>query len=172
VKSSSAVRGFLIGYTSYEGPLTEDLVQETFLRAADCWDDLRERSSELRLAWLLTTAAHVAIDTFRRNETARKARPAVSGLQEREADSFRDALTAIALQRLERAIEAMPERRRLAALLRWRCGWKNAEIAEEMGITPGAVSQLLGAAKEVLRQELKGFIPFDIEESWDEDEGR
>lgn len=170
-QSSPAIYCFLLAYTCRDRGLAEDLVQETFLRAAVRWGELRDLDSEPRLAWLRQVAANAAVDAFRRNGTVRKERPGVSLFQPRESDPCREALTAMALQRLVEVIERMPQRRRLAAFLKWRCGWKNGEIADSLQITPGAASQLLTAAEALLRRELQGYVPFDLDESTGQGEG-
>lgn len=57
-------------------------------------------------------------------------------------------------QRIWSAIEAMPEKRRLAAELYFAHGLNQKEIAAMMHLTGSRVSQLLGAAVAALRQEL------------------
>lgn len=169
-QSSPAIRKFLRLYTSRDFRLAEELVQETFLRAADNWTVLRKLEYELRLAWLQRVAANAAVDAFRRNGTARKERPAIALFRQREVDPYREALTAIAIERLVEVIDGMPPRRRLVAFLRWRCGWKSHEIADALHITPAAVSQQLTAARTILRRELQEYVPFDSERPPDKPE--
>lgn len=57
--------------------LTEDVVQEAFQAAAGNWEKLRTFDATRQVARLCRTATHIAIDYFRRNETARRKQPEV-----------------------------------------------------------------------------------------------
>jgi RNA polymerase sigma factor (sigma-70 family) len=72
-----------------------------------------------------------------------------------------EVMTIIAVEHFIKAIEGMPPERARVAFLFWRCGWKNHEIAEVLGITAGRVSQQVRAAKAALRDELDPYVPFE-----------
>lgn len=158
---SPALFRFLLGVTRRDRDLAEDLVQETFLEAARKWPELRDLSDRPLFAWLRQVAANKAVDAFRKNETTRKARPIDPAFLERETDAYHDAMTSMAIRHFTVTIDRMPQRRRLAAFLRWRCGWKPSEIAEALMITPAAVTHLLNMAQATLREELQGHVPFE-----------
>lgn len=58
----------------------------------------------------------------------------------------RDAIGREAVERLERAFDQLPEQYREVITLARIVGLSHAEIAEQMGRTPGAVRTLLGRA--------------------------
>jgi RNA polymerase sigma-70 factor (ECF subfamily) len=85
-----------------------------------------------------------------------------------EADTDRDALTAIALEQCWQVIDQMPERQHLIALMRWRGNMKPSEIAAALSMTPDAVLSQIHDARRKLFAGLKERAPFaqdDIEES-------
>jgi RNA polymerase sigma-70 factor, ECF subfamily len=51
-----------------------------------------------------------------------------------------------------RAIDALPEPRRQAVILRWHHGMSAPDIAAVLGVTPGAVYQILNRAHALLRE--------------------
>ena len=103
-----------------------------------------------------------AIDAFRKNFRLRafESQLLVS-YEPSDSDPYMKAITAVALERFVKVIEALPQRQAKAATLHWRCGWTNAEIAEAFAITPGAVTHLLRKAETTIRRELAPYIPFE-----------
>ena len=81
-----------------------------------------------------------------------------------EADVHRESLTLIAIQRFVEVTNRMTPQQARVAYLHWRWGWKQCEIAEALGITPGRVSQLVAAARTTLRLELGPYVPFEPSE--------
>jgi RNA polymerase sigma factor (sigma-70 family) len=159
---SGSVHGFLRRFTG-DKELSEDLVQETFRKAAQNWRELRGLTEAECTAWLIKVAFNTAADVFRRSETARKMRPQVRDRYlPAETDVHRQAMTSIAVQHFIEVTDKMPPRRRQVAFLYWRCGWNNHEIAAELGITAGRVSQHIKEARRVLAQELRPYSPFDL----------
>lgn len=55
---------------------------------------------------------------------------------------------------LRRAIDALPERRRMVLLLRWRDGMRNEQVAELMGISVKTVENQITQALRTLREQL------------------
>jgi RNA polymerase sigma-70 factor, ECF subfamily len=159
---SGSVHGFLRRFTR-DNELSEDVVQETFRKAAQNWRELRRLTETERTAWLIRVAFNTAADILRRSETARKMRPQVRDRYfPTETDVHRQAMTSIAVQHFIEETGKMPPQRHRAAFLHWRCGWTIQEIAEEMGITASAVSQHIKAAREVLAKELRPYIPPEL----------
>lgn len=162
---STSVYRYLYRLTLKDEQLSEDLVQETFRKAAQSWHELRGLTEEKRLAWLKTVAFNTATDVFRHEETARENRPLIrERYMPAEADVCRQVITSMAVQRFIEVIDTMPPARRRVALLFWRYGWQNHEIAEALGITPGRVTQQIQAARETLREELGPYVPFEPSE--------
>ncbi|MBX6332138.1 MAG: RNA polymerase sigma-70 factor [Gemmatimonadaceae bacterium] len=57
---------------------------------------------------------------------------------------------------LQAAIDALPERRRMVLLLRWRDGLRNDEVAELLGISVKTVENQITQALRTLRERLFG----------------
>ena len=132
----------------------EDVLQETFLAVmehADAYEPGRPA-----LPWLggvLRNHAGMARRRERRRpDPDRAPRPAppddpaalAEGAEERE--------------RVQAALQALPEPYRGVALLRWRYGLEPAEIADVRGVPPGTVWSLLSRALQRLKVEL-GALP-------------
>jgi RNA polymerase sigma-70 factor (ECF subfamily) len=162
---SARVHATLRRLTRGDHQLAEDLVHETFIKAWKNWPVLRDLTEEERAGWLIRVAVNTAVDTFRHNKTACEKAPEVwARYRPPEPDAYRDALTSIAIKRFIEVTSSMPAQRSLVAFLTWRCGWRNAEIAAALGITPGRVSQHIRAAGETLRKELEPYVPFEPSE--------
>ncbi|MFT4048866.1 MAG: sigma-70 family RNA polymerase sigma factor [Solirubrobacterales bacterium] len=132
---------------------TEDVVQDSFARAfskiADGGFDGAFR------AWLFTIARNRSIDLIRServrlvpidgDETERGAAPTTSS---RPTDpELRDEFSW-----LVGAIADLPERQRAALLLSELGGFSHEAIADQLGASTGSVRQLVGRARESLRE--------------------
>ena len=129
----------------------EDVVQEAFLRT---WARAGEwRAGAARFStWLHRVLVNLCLD--------RKRRPAHAPL-DRElpvADTRPNAEAEVLAAERERdvaaAIAALPERQRAAVSLIYAGGFSNADAAESLGISVGALEQLLVRARRALRREL------------------
>jgi RNA polymerase sigma-70 factor (ECF subfamily) len=149
----------------------EDLAQEVFLRVYRARKKYRPRSKFS--TWLFTIANNLALNALR----SRSRKPAVpldvrdSGpLGPRPAEQLvKDKATAPSgqLRRKElvdvinRALENLNERQRMAVVLNKFEDMNYADIAEVMGLTTQAVKSLLSRARTNLRQELQAYIYMD-----------
>ena len=128
------------------------------------WPEIRGYTDEQRVGWLVSVAARKAIDTFRRNETERTHAMAVyEHHRPAEHDVHSQSLTSMAVARFSRVISEMPPARSRVAYLYWRCGWKQQEIAQELGLARATVCEHVRAARATLERELGPYVPFD---SW------
>jgi RNA polymerase sigma-70 factor (ECF subfamily) len=134
----------------------DDVVQDTFLtvwRKAPSW----KPDGPPLGAWLTRIALNLAIDRHRRRRVRRffglEAATEVADMQPtaEEETGARAALAAVVQD-----IRALPERQRAAILLAADGERSNAEIAFAMGLTVGAVEQLLVRARRTLRTRLAG----------------
>ena len=157
---SEAVYRFLYRFTAQDTQLAKDLVQETFKKATEKWDELCCLPDENREAWLIEIAKRTAISSFRRQETVRKKWPAVQArYRPSEADVHAQAMDRIAMRRFIEVIGTMSATRRQVAFLYFRCGWKQHQIAKALGISASRVSQQLKQAIRTLEEELRPYIP-------------
>lgn len=144
--------------------LAEDVTQAAFHAAMAQWPRLRCLDEPGRERWLKQVAANKAIDEFRRNSTAKTSRPAVwERCRPRDPDTHRDAMAAVALDLFWAAVARLPPQAYQAAVMRWRLGMSEREIACAMGVTPKTVSSHLSQTRKRLRAELSGYWPVDHE---------
>lgn len=150
-------RGVTLFVTRFLGNAAEgdDVVQETFLRVwqtAARYDPDRAAVS----TWIYRIATNLCIDRQRRGRFWRMfSRAEVGDVADLVADDAPDAPTTLAarqqLDRVRRAIAALPDRQRSAILLSAVAGLEGREIATILDTNPGAVEQLLVRARRTLR---------------------
>lgn len=124
--------------------LAEDLVQETFARAWQAWDKLRDEKAAK--SWLYTIL---------RNEHARLfERKRIEIDDGQELDDIVDATSSGVYDRFEMrdALKALPNTYREPLLLQVLGGFSCAEIASMMDISEGAVMTRLTRARLALRK--------------------
>lgn len=133
--------GYMAKRTGGDRALTEDVVQESYLRALDSWK--RKAVPDEPLAWLKQVARNILIDYLRRKKW-----DAPSGLEgvvpRTPADEFESLELVLAIAALgrkkARALEAF-----------YYDGLSVREIAGEMTISERAVEGLLRRARGSLR---------------------
>jgi RNA polymerase sigma-70 factor (ECF subfamily) len=134
----------------------EDLVQEAFVRVWERRLQLRPEASPR--AYLYRVLRNLIIDEYRRRRL-RDRFTLFKGMQEPpevptpaatlEADEFKGAA--------QRAIAALPERRREVFVLAHLHGLSYKEVAEALGITPRTVANHMTLALGQLREALAGY---------------
>jgi RNA polymerase sigma-70 factor (ECF subfamily) len=132
----------------------EEVVQESFVRAHEALRRGRFEEGTRAYAWLLSIVTRASIDALRR----RKLRPVpVSDVPERWLEAgAEDAEHAARVGELLLCMDALPSDQRVALVLRYLEGLSNAEVADALSITEGAVEQRLIRAKATLRRKLNG----------------
>ncbi len=138
--------------------LATEVVHDVFLLVWERRERLDVRTN-LR-AYLYKATRNRALEVARRDTFFRRWADRTSREQEYD-DSARLAPTPHEqLERderaaaLQRAIDSLPERRRMVLLLRWRDGLHNDEVAEIMGISVKTVENQITQALRVLREQL------------------
>ena len=135
----------------------EDVVQQAFVKA---YEAMHRDGAELNLKpWLYRIAHNAALNALRDR-----------GLRHHELDERIDGVERPdqALERTQGlrdvlvAVQALPERQRDAILLRELEGRSYEEIAEALGVTDGAVRQLLNRARNSLRSAAAALTPVPL----------
>jgi len=133
----------------------EEIVQEVLLRV---WQKANDYTGQARATtWLHRMAHNLAIDSLRR----RRGQGALDVEQEDGPPSERPYELLAQKQRassLSDALSTLPERQRMALLLRHEQGLKDPEIAEVLELSVDAVESLLSRA----RKNLKQLLPEDV----------
>ena len=152
----------------------EDLAQEVFLRVYRVRKKYHPRAKFS--TWLFTIANNLALNTLR----SRQRKPAIplnvrdSGpLGPRPAEQLVHDRASQPMQRMQqqelagvvqKALEGLNERQRMAVVLNKFEDMNYAEIAEVMSLTTKAVKSLLSRARDNLREVLKAYIYMDSQD--------
>ncbi len=146
----SPLYGYLARRTGGNRALTEDIVQEAYLRALDRWKNREAPDSPL--AWLKRVARNILIDYLRRLKW-----DSGSGMNA-EAESAAGTSDGN-LQSLElfSAIISLGRRRARIIEAFYYEGMSAREIAQEMGTSERAVEGLLRRARQSLKTRLPEF---------------
>ncbi len=143
-----------------EGESAEEITQDVFVQV---WRRANTYRAELGrpLTWLVSIARHRAIDALRR----RKARPPIQldGLDSEDqplksADDQAPPMQAELEQtreRVQRALDSLPEEQRSALLLAYFEGLSHRELAERLDQPLGTVKTRLRLGLQKLRQMLE-----------------
>jgi RNA polymerase sigma-70 factor, ECF subfamily len=142
----------------------DDVVQETYIRAWERIDELRDPSAVM--GWLSRIARNAARDRLRwwkrrRRESFDEAGAALAHLVA-QADSAPPADEALAAAEtsaaVARAVAALPDKHRVVLLLREADGMSYEEIAESLGIAVGTVESRLHRARAALARRLRRLV--------------
>ncbi len=135
----------------------EDAVQQAFVRA---YDAMLRDDAELNLRpWLYRIVHNTALNSLRDRALAHGELPEdIDGVEQPDqalerAQGLRDVLGAVA---------SLPARQRDAILLRELEGRSYDEIASQLGVSGGAVRQLLNRARNTLRAAATSFVPIGL----------
>ena len=141
----------------------EDLVQETYTRAAAAWDQFNA-GSNLR-AWLFRILRNAHIDAYRRARTS-PVRPMSEddGLYDTEAptpeplrgDGGLERLRGVVASDIEAALGQLSADARAIILLDLE-GFTETELAEALGCAVGTVKSRLSRARAILRERLQDY---------------
>lgn len=144
------LRQFLLRQTDGNDDLTDDLAQETFIRA---WQQLHSfrRASQFQ-TWLFSIAYHLYMDDCRR----RQAHPIVAVCDLYDNDKAvwdeDDNEDEDRERWVQRALERMPEPARTCISLFYMQDMSAAEVAKITGLTENNVRQIIFRSKTKLKQ--------------------
>jgi RNA polymerase sigma factor (sigma-70 family) len=135
----------------------EDVVQQAFVKA---YEAMRRDAAELNLKpWLYRIAHNGALNALRDRALGHaELDERIDGVERPDQALER----ALGLRELVVAVQALPERQRNAILLRELEGRSYEEIAEALGVTDGAVRQLLNRARNSLRAAAAAVVPVPL----------
>jgi RNA polymerase sigma-70 factor (ECF subfamily) len=136
--------GYMAKRTGGDRALTEDIVQESYLRALDSWR--HKTVPDTPLAWLKQVARNILIDHLRRRKWDVKAGPDTQrgGGARTPADEFESL-------EIFRAIASLGRKNARVVEAFYYDGMSVREIAGEMVLTERAVEGLLRRARRSLR---------------------
>jgi RNA polymerase sigma factor (sigma-70 family) len=131
----------------------QDAAQEAFLIG---WRDLQRLRDPARFRpWVTGIAVNLCRRRHRASARARQALDRHSGDGAMPADEGDTAAVRLAVRA---AVNALPRRMREAVVLRFYCGFGEAEIAEVLGIATGTVKSRLGRARGRLAETLRTVV--------------
>jgi RNA polymerase sigma-70 factor (ECF subfamily) len=136
------------------GDEASDASQETFLRARRSLDGYDSGQPFRR--WLLSIAAHYAVDRLRRRSTEGRifapGQVDVEALPDRGPSPLQGELLAERQRRLVAALDALPDRYRAPLVLRYFADLDYEAIAATLEITRSQVATLLFRGRRRLRE--------------------
>jgi RNA polymerase sigma-70 factor, ECF subfamily len=152
-ESVAAVAVRLLG----RGAEAEDLVQDSFVTAFERLAQLRDPASFR--AWVVRIAVRHAHRHFRRQKLLR-----LLGLERGDGDAVLSAQAALALdgegraelERLDRALHALPPSERIVWVLRHVEGYELTELAAACGVSLATVKRRLQRAEARVRDHVGG----------------
>ena len=154
-------RVYYVAFAVLQDPSdTDEVVQETFLKAHQQREKLRE--PEKFPAWLMVVARNAARDRLRRRKPPHVGEDALRTHADDQAVTPGSALEKEEHQaRILRAVATLPEDHRTAVTLRFLEGLDYRTIEQQMGLSNGALRGILGRALGTLRRMpgLKGTCP-------------
>ena len=136
---------------------SEDLLQETFLRAFRSLGRLNH-PGQFR-SWLLTIAQNVVIDTHRQENRQKRAGPSADGhdfnnVPGNSPAPEEDAQKAEERQHVLAVLRSLPEEYRLPLTLRYISGADYETIEMQLGLSNGSLRGLLHRGLKMLRTRL------------------
>lgn len=147
-----------------DGELAKDLVQDTFLAAAEKIESFKGDSSPK--TWLFSILNHKIIDHYRKkgNQPLSMENQSMSTFFDKDGSWFKEKRPSIWQEDeshllddhdfravLQKCLDALPEKWGTSVKLKYLMSKKGEEICQEMGITPTNLWQIIHRAKVHLR---------------------
>lgn len=123
----------------------DEIAQEVFLELYRRWHQIRSR--EHLVFWLRKVTSHRCLDMVRK----RKLRPETSLEESVEPTALERVHDPMLSTYLARMVASLPEKQRVAVILRYQEGLEPEEISEVLGIHVSTVKSQLARALELLR---------------------
>lgn len=131
-------------------PEAEEVVQDAFVAMHGKWRRLRD--ADRALAYLRQTVVNKARSRLRRRQVEQKHLPAPSSPA---ASAEEIALAGEGYSAVFQALKRLPQRQREAVVLRYYVDLSEAEIADAMGVSRGAVKSHTSRGMAALRTALE-----------------
>ena len=125
--------------------LAEELAQDVFLELHRNWRSMK--SAEHIVFWLRKVTSHRSIDVLR----SRKARPETSLEETAEPTALERVHDSMLASYLERMVASLPEKQRVAIVLRYQEGMEPEEIARVLDMNVSTVKTNLARGLDLLR---------------------
>jgi RNA polymerase sigma-70 factor (ECF subfamily) len=138
-----------------DGHWSEDLVQETFIRAFRAIRDLA--NLEGFRSWLGSIAQSVLVDAFRRRGAKRRAEPPRAPQEVLEGVAAPDQAESETREKVRGLLNSLPDEYRMPLTLRYLDGADYDSIQNQLGLTPGALRGLLHRGLQQLRRGMKAL---------------
>ena len=130
----------------------EEVAQDVFLELHRHLDSIESDSHMTN--WLRRVASQRCIDRTRRL----KLMPRVGLDSAPEPTVHAEPGDTFLRERLDRLVEGLPDKARIAVILRYQEDMDIGEVAEAMGIPPGSVKSTLHRALALLREKLERTV--------------
>lgn len=134
----------------HDVPAAEDVVQDAFVAMQGSWRRLRD--PDRALAYLRQAVINRARSRLRHLKVVDRKAPAP---MPDAASAEHGALQALDRQHVMAALRALPHRQREVLVLRYYSDLTEAQIAEALGISPGAVKSHASRGVAALRRTLE-----------------
>ena len=139
----------------------EEIVQSTFLSVWEKRDSLEIRTS--LKSYLYTMVRNTSLNVIKHEKIKQKYVGEALALEERSHEGVAQAVISSELEeRIQQAIQVLPEQCRMVFKLSRFEELKYAEIAEELGISIKTVENHMGKALKIMREQLKDYLPILI----------
>jgi RNA polymerase sigma factor (sigma-70 family) len=115
----------------------EDVVAEAFCELYRRWGGLRDDGGAI--SYLQSTVRNLTRMHIRHEQVARRRAPTLAAAPEVPGSAEQTVIDSHGGQAVVRALSGLPHRQREALVLRYWMGFKDAEIADAMGISLGSV---------------------------------
>jgi RNA polymerase sigma-70 factor (sigma-E family) len=129
---------------------SEEVVQDAYVKMHGSWHRIRD--PEAAVGYLRTTVVNLARSRLRRRMVAQKHAP--KPLPDAPSAEY-GALEQLERDRLIAALRTLPARQRECLVLRYYADLSEAQIADAMGISPGAVKSHASRGMAALRTSLE-----------------
>jgi RNA polymerase sigma-70 factor, ECF subfamily len=130
----------------------EDLAQETFVKALQSID--RFRTGEPFGPWIYRIVTNLSLDVMKHRTKFRDEELSGDEPASRRDGAELAAITGEMGERIDRAMESLPEMQRVVARLFLVEGFEHPEIAAMTGVSEGTVRSHLSLARKRLREQL------------------